>query len=260
VNFPLKAFLGRVDDQDVPVLRHSPSSSARRPYAWLLVLVVAALALTGLAASPVSASPEDPAADESAFVAALNATRSKGGLPPLAVDVELRSLARDWAQHQADAGTISHANPISAGVTADWLKLGENVGMGGTVTAIMNAFIKSPGHYANIMDPEFTRVGVGVVWSGNTLFTTHRFMKVAGAEAQPAPAPPAPAPEAAPVPAPAPEAAPPAPTPSAARAPRAATPPTTTAPAAPAPAPPPPPPASPGRVASVLALLRSAPA
>jgi hypothetical protein len=227
----------------------------RRPSAWLLALVVAALSLAGLAAAPVGASPEDPPADEAAFVAALNATRAKGGLAPLTVDVELRSLARDWAQHQADAGTISHANPISAGVTADWLKLGENVGMGGTVTAIMNAFIKSPGHYANIMDPEFTRVGVGVVWSGTTLFTTHRFMKLAGEEAQQAPAQ-APAPGAAP-PAPAAEAAPAAPTPSAARA---AAPPTTTPPA-PAPVlPPPPPPASPGRVASVLALLRSAPA
>ena len=228
----------------------------RRPSAWLVALVVAALALAGLAAAPVSASPEDPAADEAAFVAALNATRAKGGLPPMTVDVELRSLARDWAQHQADAGTISHANPISAGVTADWLKLGENVGMGGTVTAIMNAFIKSPGHYANIMDPEFTRVGEGVVWSGTTLFTTHRFMKVAGEEAQPAPAP---APVVA-APAPAPEPAPAAPTPSAARAPRAAAPSTTTTPPAPAPVLPPPPPASPGRVASVLALLRSAPA
>ena len=43
--------------------------------------------------------------------------QSAVALPPLTVDAELTSLARDWAQHQADAGHISHANPISAGVT-----------------------------------------------------------------------------------------------------------------------------------------------
>ena len=42
----------------------------------------------------------------------------------------------------------------------------------------MNAFIASPGHYANIVDPEFTHIGVGVVWDGSRLFTTHRFMKL----------------------------------------------------------------------------------
>ena len=213
---------------------------------------MASLALFGLVAGPVQASPEDPAADEVQFVSLLNATRAKGGLPPLTVDPELRSLARDWARHMADAGHISHANPISAGVTADWLKLGENVGTGGTVTVVMNAFVASPGHYANIMDPEFTKVGVGLVWLGNALYTTHRFMKLAPAAAPATPE------SAAPPAAGAPEAAarPPAPSPLAAKrsAPTGAPPPTTTT-STPALSPPP---ARASRVASVLAALRGA--
>lgn len=225
------------------------------------LLGIALLALLGLVAAPAHASADNPAADEAQFVALLNQTRAKGGLAPLTVDPELTALARQWAQHQADDGHISHANPISAGVTADWLKLGENVGTGGNVTAVMNAFIASPGHYANIMDPEFTKVGVGVVWVGNALYTTHRFMKLAPvATPDPTPAPAedaAPAP-AEPDPAPAPEPAPPvaaarvAPTPTTTAAPRATVPTTT------APAPLVAPPAARTRVATVLAALTAA--
>jgi Cysteine-rich secretory protein family len=231
------------------------STIDRHPRALAAVVVFALLAFVGFVTTPVQASPENPAADEAQFVAQLNATRAKGGLAPLTVDPELQDLARGWAQQMADAGHISHANPISAGVTADWRKLGENVGTGGNVTVVMNAFIASPGHYANIMDPEFTKVGVGVVWVGNALYTTHRFMKLAGS--------PAPDPTTAPAPA---VTTPPAPsggpaTPPAASAPvapkRVAT---TTTTAAPPPttttaAPSPPPPARSTRVASVLGAL-----
>lgn len=77
-----------------------------------------------------------------------------------------------------DGVFICHASPISAGVTHSWAKLGENVGTGPDVGSIMNAFVASPGHYANIVDPEFTHIGVGVVWDGNRMYTTHRFMKL----------------------------------------------------------------------------------
>jgi Cysteine-rich secretory protein family len=229
----------------------------RHPRALAAVVVFALLAFVGNVATPVQASPENPAADEAQFVAKLNETRAKGGVAPLTVDPELRDLSRGWAQAMADAGHISHANPISEGVTADWRKLGENVGTGGNVTVVMNAFIASPGHYANIMDPEFTKVGVGVVWVGNALYTTHRFMKLAG---EPAATPP---PDPTPVP---PEAtAPPARPPEPVAPKRVAT--TTTAPppTPPTTAPPPttttappPPPASPARVASVLGALIAA--
>jgi hypothetical protein len=85
----------------------------------------------------------------------------------------------------ADAGTIFHANPISAGVTAPWIKLGENVGSGPSAPPIMSAFINSPKHYQNIVDPAFTFIGVGVVWVGNQMFTTHRFMQLSGQSAPP---------------------------------------------------------------------------
>ncbi len=45
-----------------------------------------------------------------------------------------------------------------------WTKLGENVGTGPSNDPIWNAFVNSAHHYANIVDPDFNRVGVGVAY------------------------------------------------------------------------------------------------
>ena len=59
-----------------------------------------------------------------------------------------------------------------------WQKLGENVGMGGTVETLHLAFVNSPHHYDNLVDPAFTSIGVGVVRSsGGILFVAEEFMK-----------------------------------------------------------------------------------
>lgn len=145
------------------------------------MLAVWTLVLGALVPAAASAS----ASDESSFIAEVNATRAAVGLPALQPDVQLTNLARGWATSMRDgvcgAGNfICHASPISAGVTHSWAKLGENVGTGPDIGSVMDAFIASPGHYANIIDPEFTHIGVGVVWDGNRLYTTHRFMKLQG--------------------------------------------------------------------------------
>jgi len=215
----------------------------QRRTAWLLIVGLLVCFLSP--AAPAAAGPDDPGSDEARFVDLVNAARANAGVAPLTVDAELTSLARDWAAQMAAAGKISHANPISAGVTQDWQKLGENVGKGPSVDPIMDAFIASPGHYANLMDPAFTRIGVGVVWSNGVLYTTHRFMQLRGESAAPPPtAPPA-------------TTAPPPTAPPATAAPTTGPPSTTTAPPPPT-TPVPPPPAAPGRVAIVLLALRAA--
>lgn len=159
------------------------------------------------------------AEDEAAFVSRINGLRASQGLPALQVDGELTGLARAWAAQMADAGTISHNPSFASQVTANWRKLGENVGKGPTVDDLHQAFVDSAGHYANLVDPEFTRIGVGVVERDGMLYTSHQFMVLFedGAAAPPpppastrAPGPPSTAP-----PAPAPMPAPPVPTPTA---------------------------------------------
>lgn len=200
-----------------------PSSIRNRALAAVvLVMLFGALLIPHAAATP---------GDESSFVAQVNQYRAGQGLPPLQVDNQLTSLARGWATQMRDgvcgAGNyICHASPISAGVTHDWAKLGENVGTGGDVNSVMAAFWASEGHRNNIKDPEFTHIGVGVVWQDGRLFTTHRFMSLRNAPATTTTST-SPPPTSAPFPTTAPPAAPSSAT---------TTPPTTTAPTTTAPA------------------------
>jgi len=168
----------------------------------MLLLLAIVTSMLVAVSGRADAGGDNPAADEAQFVALVNQTRANVGVAPLAVDGQLTALARQHAQTMADAGTIFHANPISAGVTAPWIKLGENVGTGPSAPPIMDAFINSPKHYANIVDPAFTYIGVGVVWVGNQMFTTHRFMQLSGSAAPPPTAPPPPPVTAPPVTAP----------------------------------------------------------
>lgn len=168
---------------------------------WATLISVALFALL-LVPAPVSAGPENPGSDEARFVQLVNAARARGGVPPLKVDGQLTGLARNWAQQMAygacgtkpdgSPANICHAGSLGSGVTADWEKLGENVGYGPNVDAVMNAFIASSRHNANLMDPAFTRIGVGVVWKDGALYTVHRFMQVRGEGATPPPPPPPP--------------------------------------------------------------------
>lgn len=143
-------------------------------------VVLAALAVVASHLVQSVADASATADDEAAFVDALNEVRADNGLPPFTVNAELAALARDHARVMADAGEIFHANPISEGFTGDWAKLGENVGVGADVQVLVDAFVGSPGHFANIVDPNFTEIGVGVVWRDSALYTTHRFLQPPG--------------------------------------------------------------------------------
>ena len=145
----------------------------------------------GLLAEPVSA---DTGGDEAAFVHKLNELRASRGLRQLAVKGELVNVARAWSSRMAGAGGISHNPSVAAQAPANWVRLGENVGMGPDVQLLHDAFVASPAHYRNMVSPEFDSVGVGVVRSAEGLiFVTVNFMTQAAPVAQVAAAPAAPA-------------------------------------------------------------------
>ena len=211
--------------------------------------LLAAATVTLILLSTGAAAPQASAAEpglESQYVASVNAVRADAGLPPLAVDGELTAVARRWADRMASENRIWHNPNLAGEITAPWWKIGENVGTGVEVSAVMNAFVNSAAHYRNIVDPEFDYIGVGVTYgSDGRMYTAHVFMDLDGGVSAPAPDP-APAPE---------------PEPDHSQAPAAAQAPTPAAPdvVAEAPAPPPPatPPAAaaPERVATVLRIV-----
>ena len=184
--------------------------SVRKCFAAVLGAVVIA-ALFAIA-NPAPANAADAGA-EAQFVAKINSIRASKGLAPLAVYGELTGVARNWTDVMVGNGGISHNPNLANEVSANWTKLGENVGVGSSVDSLMTAFVNSPAHYRNIVDPAFNYIGVGVSYgSDGRMYTTHDFMQLddgSSAPADPAPAP-APAPtqkvaKAAPAPAPAPE-------------------------------------------------------
>ena len=161
----------------------------------LVVLVVALFVLSlGLAVAPPAAAQTDPATAEADFVARINALRASKGLRQLAVHAELVGLGRSWAGQMAKADQISHNPDLANAVKADWQKLGENVGVGMTVEKLHQAFMDSPTHYKNLVDPDWTHLGVGVVLGRDgAIFTAHQFMELR-ASAPPPPTTAAPAP------------------------------------------------------------------
>jgi Cysteine-rich secretory protein family len=132
------------------------NSRVRRASKWVAMLSLVATALVGSAAlaSPAFASPTGD------LSVATNASRTSNGLPALALNAQLSAVAQAWADQLAAAGVLSH-NPALRNQVSDWSVLGENVGMAGDVPTVQTAFMASPPHRANILDPRYTQMGVG---------------------------------------------------------------------------------------------------
>ena len=181
-------------------------TSLRRAATFALVALLAALAAiatVGAQEANWTLAPDD----EARFIEHINAVRAAEGLGPLTLDTSMRDAARGWTYWMAENLTLAHADDIVTGTPANWSKAGENVGRGGSLDAVWEAFMASQSHAANVLDPSYTLVGIGVVWTDDgRLYTTHRFAAVSGGQ-PPAPAP-EPEPTAEPEPDPQPEPAP----------------------------------------------------
>jgi hypothetical protein len=151
----------------------------------LMLLTFATLAATGLL--PMTSAFADGPSDEASFVARINSLRATTGLAALAVDAGLTDKARGWAQTMADKNMIWHSD-LSDANTADWQRLGENVGRGGSVAGLDFAFVNSPHHYENLVDPTFGSIGLGVVRGADgVIFVAEEFMQLRTSAVAPAP-------------------------------------------------------------------------
>lgn len=155
-----------------------PTTVRRRTTSRLLGVVAAAVAVVSLSGFLTACESTRP--DLDAVRNDVNASRAAAGLPALRENVTLDIKADKWAQNLRDACRIWHSN-LADGAPKEWRKLGENVGMGGSIDQIHTAYMNSPGHRANILDPTFTQIGTAAVWGQcngyRTVFTVHVFMK-----------------------------------------------------------------------------------
>jgi hypothetical protein len=141
-------------------------------------LVTAALAASMMVAlSPAPATASGP--NTSSILSAVNSSRASVGRRPLSLRSDLSGVAHRWSQKMAASGTLKH-NPNLTGQVSGWRWVGENVGYGPDWRAVENAFMNSPGHRANILDKDYSQIGIGVVVSGGRVWITQVFRAPSG--------------------------------------------------------------------------------
>ena len=135
-------------------------------------------------------------ATEQAVVNLVNQERTRRGMAALTIDARLTFAAGFHSTQMATRSNALPSNPGAAmqhtlyGVNAptpasrldyagydDWWTYGENIAFGYTTAAsVMQAWMNSPGHRANILNPDFTQIGVGAATSAaGYLFWTQEF-------------------------------------------------------------------------------------
>lgn len=104
-----------------------------------------------------------------------NAERAKNGLPALKADPTLSKMAHEKARDMSVNNYFSHTSP-TYGSPFDMMKqfgitynyAGENIAMGQqTPQEVVNAWMNSAGHRANILNANYNYIGVGYVAQGN---------------------------------------------------------------------------------------------
>ncbi len=155
-----------------------------KPKYLAIVTAVFCLSLLGYG---VTAANTQAAADGQDIVALANADRASQGIPPLVVSADLTLAANLKLDDMVQNDYFAHVSP--QGVNPWYFirrsgyvyqSAGENLAMNfGTSTQIETAWMASPEHRANILDPSFTQVGIAersVVYNGQrTNFVVEEF-------------------------------------------------------------------------------------
>jgi uncharacterized protein YkwD len=156
----------------------APRKAKRSRILSVVTLVAAAVLLPGCGVSRAShggghgeTAAEMNAAAREAFEL-VNAQRFTRSLKPLKISDRCVAAAQSHAEDQAGRKTLSHGSPTEsfAARMKRWGLLqwpvAENIGRGPTATAVVDSWMKSPRHRANMLDPAYASGGAG--FSGDT--------------------------------------------------------------------------------------------
>ena len=114
----------------------------------------------------------DPEAERQVF-ALVNEERTSRGLGALEWDPRLVLVARAHSEEMFRLKYFSHQSPVDgspfdrlAAAKITYRRAGENLAYAHSVSAAHRGLMESPGHRENILHPEYTRIGIGVVSAG----------------------------------------------------------------------------------------------
>ena len=162
---------------------------SRNPGLNPLISLTKTLAITTLALASIASSlhaqsaPEDnlTVAEQYLFAAA-NEARANQGLPPLHLDPVLTEASALHAREMANHNAISHQfdgepelTTRGANAGAHFSLISENVGEAPSSVIIHDLWMHSPGHRANLLDPNVDSIGIAIVTSNNQLYAVEDF-------------------------------------------------------------------------------------
>lgn len=123
---------------------------------------------------------------ENEVIRLVNLARSTAGLQPLAANWQLSRVARYKSADMATKGYFSHTSPtygspfqMMESFGLRFSAAGENIAYGQrTPSEVMSDWMNSPGHRANILNPTYTQIGVGLATdSKGVCYWTQEFIK-----------------------------------------------------------------------------------
>jgi hypothetical protein len=124
---------------------------------------------------------------ENEIVTLINQERAQRGMGPVRIDDRLTRAARLHTELMIEKHELSHRlidEPVLSARLADtgvdFEVAGENVAYDATAPHAHDEFMHSPGHKANILNPKFNAVGLGVMHSGNLIWVTEDFAERMG--------------------------------------------------------------------------------
>ncbi|MFC8416376.1 CAP domain-containing protein [Streptomyces coelicoflavus] len=107
---------------------------------------------------------------EAQVLALVNEERAAAGCSPVTANDRLTRAADDYSDVMASSGVMSHTGPDGSTMASrveaagyQWSTLGENIARGqADAASVMDSWMNSPGHRANILNCSFKELGVGV--------------------------------------------------------------------------------------------------
>lgn len=138
------------------------------------VLAIASVSSVLLGAAIIGPLAQQASATSS-LVGMVNSARASAGLHSYSVNSQLTAIAQTHAEAMAAKESLYHNPSLSSDVT-NWKWVGENVGYASSVAAVENAFMHSAPHRSNILDTDYTEIGVGIATDKNgTVWVTEDF-------------------------------------------------------------------------------------
>jgi uncharacterized protein YkwD len=112
-------------------------------------------------------------AQEEQMLALVNKERTSRGLKPLKADPEMTLVARAHSNDMFVRGYFAHVNPDGKdpfarmkAANVSFTAAGENLALAQTIEIAHVNLMNSPGHKANILNPSFGRLGIGIMEGG----------------------------------------------------------------------------------------------